>query len=192
MLFVGIDPGNNGAIAAVDEKERVQFVELLPTIKPDGKKSGKAQPDVLGVWRLFKPLFDLEEHEVFVTLEKMQALPGKRKGKKFVGGKAVETEIIHGSAANFGLGQWRGLLLAILYPHFRFEEVPQSRWQKYMHAGVPGNDTKARSRNAAQRLFVGVDLRKSDHPNARVPHDGKCEALLIALYALRKYRGQIQ
>ena len=42
---------------------------------------------------------------------------------------------------------------------------------------------KPTSINAATRLFPTTDLRKSDR--ARNPHDGKCDALLIALYAKR-------
>ena len=47
---------------------------------------------------------------------------------------------------------------------------------------------KAASVEAGQRLFPGVDWRASDR--ARAPHDGKVESALIALYALRRMRGQ--
>ncbi len=47
---------------------------------------------------------------------------------------------------------------------------------------------KAASVEAACRLFPGVDWRAS--PKCTKPHDGKVESALIALYALRRMRGQ--
>lgn len=53
-------------------------------------------------------------------------------------------------------------------------------------------DRKAQAKGAsvakAQELYPGVDFRASER--AKAPHDGKCEAALIAAYALRRMRGQ--
>ena len=61
-------------------------------------------------------------------------------------------------------------------------------WQKAMHAGTPGEDTKARSIAAAQRLFPLTSLLQN--PRCRVAHDGMAEALLLAAYGQRTHKGE--
>jgi len=56
-----------------------------------------------------------------------------------------------------------------------YQLVAPQTWQRAMHAGTPGSDTKQRSILAAQRLFPSVDLRRNR--KGRRPDDGLADAL---------------
>jgi hypothetical protein len=84
-----------------------------------------------------------------------------------------------------GYGEIIGWLKALQVP---FTLVPPATWGKVMHAGTDTKlDSKARSIQAAQRIFPGVDFRVSER--GKVPHDGKCEAALICEYGRRVLAG---
>lgn len=84
-----------------------------------------------------------------------------------------------------GFGRLVGWLEALQVP---FTLVPPQTWQKQMYAGCDSKlEGKARSVQAATRLFPGVDFRVSER--GRKPHDGKCEAALICEYGRRVLAG---
>lgn len=114
-------------------------------------------------------LFRLWKHEgVFVTVEKQQPMPLEKGG----------------SIANFnrGMGRagWEWLLTALKVPH---QLVAPQTWQKAMHLGAPGADTKQRSIIAAHRLFPDVSLTRGGRATKDL--DGKAEALLLAEFGRR-------
>lgn len=55
-------------------------------------------------------------------------------------------------------------------------------WTKAMHKGCVGKDGKAKSLQAAQRLFPGENMIVG---RSKKPHDGVVDALLIAEYGRR-------
>ena len=69
-----------------------------------------------------------------------------------------------------------GLLRALVIP---FELVRPQKWKKEFSC----TSDKNTSIEVAKRLFPGVDLRRT--PKCQKPHDGICEALLMAEYARR-------
>lgn len=85
------------------------------------------------------------------------------------------------SAFNYGVGFGRILEAIEIYglPHTL---VTPRDWTKEMHRGCTGKDAKAKSLQAAQRLFPGVDFKVE---GCRVPHDGIVDALLIAEFGRR-------
>lgn len=106
-----------------------------------------------------------------VTVERSQPLPPK----------------MGGAIANFERGVTRGwewLLLGLGIP---CQLVPPQTWQRVMHVGTAGRDTKARSIEAARRLWPGAQLTTGKQVR---PRDGMAEALLIAEWGRRAWQGQ--
>ena len=99
---------------------------------------------------------------VFCIVEHVGAMPGQGVTSCFSFG------------ANFGL--CLGLLTAFRIP---YELVRPQKWKREFSCTSDKNTSIA----VAQRLFPGVDLRRT--PKCTKPHDGICEALLMAEYAKR-------
>jgi hypothetical protein len=130
MIYVGVDPGRNGALACLHGL--MVEVEQMPF--------SAGSPDVMAIATLFGSTWrrkDVDE-QMFVAVELQAYLPGK-----FGGGKA-----------NWWRGGWHYLFETLLtcgeIPHVFVR--PQA-WQKEMLGGTPKGTTKQRSLIAARRLF---------------------------------------
>ena len=157
-MILGIDAGLTGGLALVS-KDGV-LIEPMPTID--------------GVLHLVELRRWLTAHRTQIEeawLEKVAPMPK------------------NGSISCFKLGDTFGALKAMLTAlDIPFQMVTPQKWQKAMHAGVEGVNTKARSCIAAARLFPAVDFRPTQR--CRKPHEGMVEAALIGLYGMRQ-KGQI-
>lgn len=192
-LFIGVDPGKEGAIAVIEPNIAVtgsNIIEVrpIPMLLVEKRKGAKARPEYdipkIAAWfRAYRGLCRL------VTVERAQPLP-MMPGKK----NAAADTFKPGSIAQFNRGVQRAgfewLLTALDVP---FDLVPPRTWQKVMHATDTAaleleTDTKKRSINAALRLFPGVDLRRT--PRCTTPSDGIAEALLLAEYGRRTNGGE--
>lgn len=102
--------------------------------------------------------------DAFVVVEHVNAMPGQ------------------GVTSCFSFGQNFGFILGLLTA-FRipYELVRPLKWKKEFSC----TSDKNTSITVAQRLFPDVDLRRT--PQCRKPHDGICEALLMAEYARRQH-----
>lgn len=101
---------------------------------------------------------------VFCVVEHVGAMPGQ------------------GVTSCFSFGQNFGFILGLLTAHCHpYELVRPQKWKKEFGC----TSDKNTSIEVAQRLFPGVDLRRT--PKCKKPHDGICEALLMAEYARRRY-----
>lgn len=107
---------------------------------------------------------DTEHYKVFCILEHVGAMPGQGSVSMFNFG------------ANFGF--IRGLLSANQIP---YELVRPQKWKKAFSC----TSDKNTSIEVAKRLFPNIDLRRT--PKCKGPHDGICEALLMAEYGRRIY-----
>ena len=166
---VGIDPGKSGFLCCMieDGMGGLEFCPV-PVIRP---KKGKTEyndiymADILRDWA--------GKHRIqVVALEAQQAYPGQGGTSNFTTG--------------MGYGIWRGIVATLRLPLIC---VHPKTWQKEMFVGVSGKDPKARSIQAAGRLFPDVDLRATEHPLAK-PHNGKSDSLLIAEWARRSIIGR--
>jgi hypothetical protein len=101
-----------------------------------------------------------------------------------------------GAASTFTTGMGYGLwLMALDVADVRYEEIRPVSWKKRMGiqpaTGLEKNErTKEAKRLAVEKagsLFPGYDLRENER--CRVPHAGKCEAMLLAEYARRVHTG---
>jgi len=167
VIYVGIDPGKQGAIARIDADSATAFP--IPVFKP---AKGKPEYDV-GAIRDAMLELATGGPEIFVMVED----PGP-----------ISPRVKAGSLAQYNRGVTRGwdwLLMGMGIPH---QLVKPKAWQKVMHEGCAGDDTKLKSITAAQRLFPNVDLRRTER--CRTQDDGMAEALLLAEYGRRTHNGR--
>ncbi len=76
-----------------------------------------------------------------------------------------------------GLGVLEGLVAALRIP---YELIPPKTWQKKMHNGVTGDNTKIKSIKAVNRLYPTLSLKATDRSTK--DHDGIADAVMIANY----------
>ena len=110
----------------------------------------------------------MPQFRMFAVVEHVGAMPGQGVTSCFSFGESF--------------GWLQGVLDAMKIP---YELVRPQKWKKEFSCTSDKNTSIA----VAQRLFPGVDLRRT--PLCRKPHDGKAEALLMAEYA-RRLRGGAQ
>ena len=178
MIYIGIDGGKKGAIARLSDTvpEAFRGVEIFPMpIISATTGKGKDEYDVARIaddFRSWDSIAATHGLRLFAVIEKPQPIPPTIKA---------------GSHAQFQRGAQFGfawMLEALCIP---YQLVAPRTWQKVMLEGTPGDDTKQRSIMAAQRLFPGVDLKRT--PRCRKADDGFSDALLLAEYARRIRNG---
>jgi hypothetical protein len=170
-LWIGIDPGKEGGIVAMDER-CVMEKWITPRFKDE--------IDLDGFYDIFSKL--INSYTITVIIEDVHSIFGVS------------------AAANFGLGFIVGATRAIIKAHgLKYVLVPPKDWQAeiWVHSDKifkplkegkkrPTIDTKATSAMAAKRLFPKFDFRKSDSIRVTKDHDGIIDAALIAEYGRRK------
>jgi len=163
MIFIGIDPGLDGAIVVLDKAGIFVKVYDIPTI-PNGRKRSLF---VGGLVRILRTIVEEEGAEnVVAGIEKVGSMPGNSGHSMFTFGKLCG--ILEGILAGMGVS---------------YRLVHPKTWGKSMLKDVEGSDTKARSILAASMLFPNLELtRKKDH--------NRSDAALIAAYVRRTYRGK--
>lgn len=172
MIHIGIDPGSQGAMAAVTQGGQIAWCRAFP------HQNGKCTPhgiyDLLGG---FLNSVNRNKCDVHVWLEKVQA---PMIGKKQLGS----------STSTFNFGKAFGWAeMAVIAHGLGYTLVHPRMWQRRMWQGTDGSlENKARSIQAAKRIWPSVDFRKSER--ARNPHDGITEACLIGLYGKQKWKGE--
>lgn len=175
-IFLGVDPGNTGAVCMYDSDTReIKFADT-PTVKMKSGKTFKTQMNPHACSLLLKELAGGKE--CLVTIEKVAAMPS-------VAGPNGEERRTMGatSAFNFGMGfgMWIGICAALQLP---YELVHPATWKSKLLAGMAkGKDA---SRVKAMQLFpqTAKDLaRKMDH--------GRADALLLAVYGVKYGEPQV-
>jgi hypothetical protein len=158
MIVAGIDPGKDGGYCVLDHDGRLVLKELLSvglSILVDGKYS-KLRPD-----------------HVFV--EKAQVM-NKDRGN----GVTVRPSAVAMFTYGQGFGEILGILRTLKIPHTL---VRPADWCRVMHMGTKATTVdKQRSFEAASRLFPSETWMVQGR---RLPHDGLCEAALIAEFGRR-------
>lgn len=155
MIYIGIDPGLDGALAAIDADGKAVSVHDAPTSR-DGGKRRYLLADMAGILRGFPEIVGARMR---ACVERVHSMPKQ------------------GVASSFGFGEgfglWQGLLAGLGIP---FDLATPQAWKKSMLAGAGKEKDAARIR--AQQLFPGVELHLKKH-------HGRAEALLIAEYRRR-------
>ena len=179
MIFVAIDPGLSGAVAALDENGNIIALQETPTLLvKKGKKNRhvyvpSAMKCLLEPLKQISlvciternpltqlPITDGDYEPVLLTLENVHAMPGQGVTSMFSMGR--------------GLGLWEGIAITLGFPLQYVEPVV---WKRAMQ--IPTGSGKGASVVRAAQLFPTAGLRYKNE-------DGKADALLIAEYARRQ------
>jgi len=161
-LYIGIDPGVSGAIAAIDQKQNVLLLKDWPG-------------DEIGAADIIRKLVRDYDADIKAALEKAQAVPGQAtitKGK-FGGGPSPRSQFKFGT--NFGI--WRGVLAAFQIP---FGLPHPKTWQKGVLAKA---QDKKPAMAAASRMFPKAEI----YGPRGGKKDGRADALLIADWCRRQF-----
>ena len=169
-VYIGIDNGADGAIAAFDGRAngRAIRVDLMPTLDVgvlrSGKRGTKRMLDHAAILGLLRDrATGTLDGDVFAVLEKAQPFPKE------------------GIATSFNAGASYGAIqMALTALRIPFEIVPPKMWQAIILKGVDGTDTKMRAILKARRTFPDLDLTPG---RMRKPHTGIADAACMALYA---------
>ncbi len=153
MKVLGVDPGLDGGLVFLDGNSVYQKSKM-PVVEL-AKKRAYSESAIVNVVRLWAP--DI------VVIEAQQARPGQGVVAMF--------------STGLGFGILRGIMAGMGVP---FQIVTAQSWQKKAFAGMDKGDTKKLSTIVCGRLWPGVDWRGSEA--SKVPHDGICDAALIARY----------
>jgi hypothetical protein len=170
VICIGIDPGAEGGIARLVDRSAAE----CPRVGVGPLPMLAREPDASAIADLLRNERDMASHPelLHVWAERPQAMPAS----------------MGGGSANFRRGLWWGLLVGLCAGlRLRLHPVRPAVWQRTMLAGTEGADTGVRSILAAQRLFPGIDLRRS--MRCKGPSDGLSDALLIAEYGRRQLEG---
>lgn len=165
MIFLGIDPGLTGAIAAISPKGQV-IVSLVPTRLTIKGKKKKREYDKTSMAALISNLgYEGLNERRFVTLEHQHAFP-------------KQGSVSTGSIMR-GFGIWEGILVGLGIEHII---VSSRKWQKEVAPAKKG-ESKIRAIETATKLFPDVPLRISQR--SKKDHTGFADALCLAEYGRR-------
>lgn len=159
MLYLGIDPGLNGAIAFLDRDTHELTVHDIPVFKNEKSRTVVNMPILCNL------MTPPKEGPVKAALEKVHAFEGQ--------GIA--------SAFNFGTG-YGGLLMALAGHAIPYRDAIPNQWKKHFKLqrkkGMPKSEFKKLSLGVATQLFP-----QQAELFSRQKDDGRAEAALLALYA---------
>jgi len=160
-VFIGIDPGVQGAIAMICVDPKFDRVADTPTFKV-GKS--RLDYDIEGMRHQLHTMKQSagEDAQVFVFIETPIAMPKQSSSSTLKTG--------------MGYGFWVGLVVGELLP---YEPVSPGTWKKVMFAGM-GNDMK-RSKDASLFKAKQEFPHMAEFMERKKDHD-RAEALLIAQY----------
>lgn len=180
MIFVGIDPGLSGAIAAITENGNVVSLQDTPTVyvqkSNGGKKNTYVEASMATLLENCRTAASIHAHHahlsgesLIVTVEIAQAMPGQGVTSMF--------------SIGVGFGIWRGICAALRVP---IQYVTPVKWKRDM--GLKSGADKAASVVLASRIFPRAELGHAFRGRT-IYHDGRAEALLIAEWARRNRNG---
>lgn len=175
-IWIGIDPGFNGALAALHSDGRLELLPMPTSYVRNKNKPMKTFIDgpTIKAWLRALGLPNIK----LVLIEKAIVLPrqGLVSGSQFVGGQRYITGLCHGLDLNC-------------------EEILPGQWKRVMGLGK-GNlgDKKAVSIAKCKELFPDADIRKPSMDKRRRlradSHD-LAEAALLAWFARERMIGNI-
>ena len=164
-IYIGIDPGKEGAIAIIDngivaiiDTPTTEIITKQKTKKGNCKKKNlyveSAMADILRAY---------QKYNIHVAIEKVHSMPKQGVSSMFSMGE--------------GFGLWIGIIVAFQLP---YTKVTPQAWKKEMLDGL--GKEKSVSCYRAQQLFPNNEFYT---PRKRAL-DGRGDAVLIAEYAKRK------
>jgi len=163
MIFIGIDPGQTGAVAWIQSGEIVGNFGVIdaPILTVEKNKSIRHEMDRVGMARIVEDIKSLVApmSRIVAAVERVHSMPEQGVASSFSFG--------------MGYGIWLGILAAFEIP---VDLVHPTRWKKVMMDGM-GKEKQA-SMVRAKELFPTAELSLKKH-------HGRADALLIAEYRRR-------
>lgn len=156
MIYIGIDNGVSGALAAI-HTEHPEIVRLRSTPIQKARKGNEINAADIAEWLRGIAVND----QITVIIEE----PGGSKSAK---------------AASSMAGSFHALRAIMEVCGYRWHRITPQSWQKVMLPGCKAADTKPRALAKARQLWPTETWLES--PRCRVPHDGWVDAALIAEY----------
>jgi crossover junction endodeoxyribonuclease RuvC len=164
MIYLGIDPGLDGAVAAISGNpgDLPPWIVALDT--PTAKDGTKRRYLVADMRQMLVKLLGGTNGaalcDAYAAIERVHSMPKQGVASSFTFGE--------------GFGLWQGVLTGLGIP---FDLVTPQRWKKTLLDGA--SKEKDASRIRAQQLFPTVDLKLKKH-------HGRADALLIAEWRRRQ------
>lgn len=162
MIYIGIDPGLDGAVAVVDPgNTSCTMVWDTPTLTVKSARGTRREYALRRMAQFLEPYNGSICPVAVAYIENVHAMPGQGVRSMFTMG--------------YGVGAWEGILAALGIIYTR---VTPQRWKAAMLDGM-GKDKDA-GRMRAMQLFPDRAVlfeRKKD--------DGRADAILIAEYGRR-------
>ena len=142
-MYIGIDPGLSGAMAALSDDGSLMALQDTPVLTLKVARGTRHEYDCPGMAGLLIPYAGAGLH---VIIEEAQAMPGQGTRSMFTIG--------------LGFGLWLGILAALGLPYTR---IRPAVWKRSL--GLTSD--KEASRLRAMQLYPTADLRhKKDHGRA--------------------------
>lgn len=169
-VFIGIDGGVNGGLAAYDGDSGGLTVTIMPTFRSLRGTTNRQEYDLPAILEWFRKVWFYPQKTVgMVVLERAQAFTKQGVVSMFTTGRCF--------------GMMEGMLVTLGLPYV---VLAPKTWQKRMFEGLAHDDTKQASKLVAQRMFPGQDFTRGG--KATKLHDGMTDAALMAYYAYLTYR----
>lgn len=171
-VYVAIDPGLHGAVAALDEKGSIIGIWDTPIAKVKKGKGHKhvyLESQMATILGNLMPLPNTTQDEYYnqkirmLGIEAVHAMPGQGVTSMFSMGT--------------GFGIWLGIIAALRIPH---ERIEPAKWKREM--GIAAKSDKGASVVRALQIFPRADIPASK--------DGRADALLLAEWLRRKLTGE--
>jgi hypothetical protein len=179
MIYIGIDPGLEGAIAVLSDGKQ-PFVYPMPILESKGKR----EIEFAEVRKILLPYVVLD---TIVAIERQIPIGSKREKVTIAAtGQQAEVSISRGIASTGyfmeNTGTLRGICIGLDLKHIRV--LPQV-WKSTVLTGLSWHGNKIASVLYVQGVYPMLDLRRT--PKCRKPSDGFADAVCIAEYARWKH-----
>lgn len=171
MIYLGIDPGLDGAVAGVydgTDQHGKPFVFDTPTLKT-GRRESRARVNIKREYDLVTIREILQQqvsHGIYAAIEHVHSMPGQGVRSMF--------------SMGYGVGIWEAMLASLGIPYVR---VGPQQWKNEMLRAHGVGTLKDASVLRAKQLFPSINMNGTKG-GAR---DGRAEALLIAEYLRRQH-----
>lgn len=165
IYFVGIDPGLNGAICVIDDSLRIKCLEDCPLLEiKTGKKKivnlkrveeVRYRVDSYSIGRIFDKY---KGRDLYCLIEHAQSMPGQ------------------GIASAFNYGEGYGRYLGVLDDgKIPYREIKPNVWKRHFKLNYDKDLSIEKALQVIPKSEKYINLKK---------HDGRAEALLLAVYCL--------
>lgn len=169
MVVIGIDPGLNGAVAAIDAHGSCA-IEDMPTVEKAGEGITSRKLCGHGLAQLLRRLVPAGE-PCIVVLEDVHVMPRHKSGA------AANTSLMHSK------GVIEGVLGVLRMEPYLVDAQTWKRSYGLIDSNQTDTERKRAAMATAHRLFPGTQgglLKLAKHHN-------RAEALLLARYGQRKF-----